>query len=623
MLLFFWMMVRENLYKKDLKCLIEYKREENGDRLRNIVKGVLSLTSFYKLDRGQYIDDKIVIDRILKRIGLDPGEIEMIILKKDAERFVQREKIYEAYNNKEYDKAEQLLRQYEQETMNEHQIHRQFVGKMHVLIMRQRNGNVNLQIAVLKDAIACTVPEFGAKPLEELCLAPEEMELFVLLASCYRKKNQLIRAKKLLKQVFDYMKGRNISQKLICMYMPYTCLELSKVYEVKEQYEDARYYAITGIKILYSNAELSYLTELQDQYIKLEKISVQNRKLSAARRKRLKQIQTEHQVIIELYEECGINPYQIYPIEKYKNCYIFNELLWRYREFCGISKKKFREDICSSQAFFRIETEGGCPVKTFPRWMEKMGLPPTYYITQLHGANTDHIRKKDRIDKYIKRNQHKKAQALFEQLDREFQERRLIEYCPENCQYFLRVHTILDRELGKISLKDAQDQLKQALYYTFPEYQTKKLEKRLLLKQEIKILNNLATGYAKQKEYKKALSIWEGIINSYKKNELYKYIEYDEYNTILVNYESVIGNNKDYKKSTQKAYEGIQYFLKQGKMKRIVRCCYSIAWNKEQEMLKDSGRIQREDSCEKKLHQAKIIARALNNVFYVKFLKEH
>lgn len=616
-------MEKEKIYIKDIKCLIEYKREENGDRLRNIVKGVFSVTSFYKLYKGQYIEDKIVIDRILKRVGLDPTEVEMIILKKDAERFVQREKIYEAYNNKEYDKAERLLCQYEMETVNEHQIHRQFVKKMQVLIMRQRNGNVNLQIAVLKDAIACTVPEFGIKPLEELCLAPEEMELFVLLASCYRKKNQLIRAKKLLEQVFNYMKGRNISQKLICMYMPYTCLELSKVYGIKEQYEDARYYAITGIKILYANAALPYLVALQDQYIKLEKISERKRKLSAARRKQLRKIQLEKEIITQLYEECKLNPYWIHSIEKYEDCYVFNELIQRYRELWNMSKGEFRGDICSNQSFFKIETEGGCPVKTFSKWMEKMGLPPTYYITQLHGANTDHIRKKARIDQYIKRNQYKKAEFLFDQLEEEFKEARLIEECPENHQYFLRVRTLLERELHGLSMQQDKDQLEQALKYTIPEYPDKCIEKRILLKQETKVLNSLITRHVKEKNYEKTLSVWSEVIKSYQKNVLYGYVRYDDYNMVLVNYISMLGSNKRYEESSKMAYESICHFLKLGTLERIARCCYNISWNREQEMIKKHQIIEKDSICENKLKQALVIANMIKDSFYIQFLKEY
>ena len=613
---------KKNLYREDLKALIEYKRGENGDRLKDIVKGVCQINILYKLEKGQYIDDKIVVDRILKRVGLDPGEVEMIILKRDAQRFIQREKIYEAYNQEQYEEAEQLIQQYEEATINEHVIHRQFIGKMRVLIIMQRKGNINLEISMLREIISCTIPEFENKPLKQLCLAPEEMELLTLLAACYRRRNQLERAKHILKQIVDYTKERKISPNLTAMYMPYVYLELSKIYERKEQYEDARYYAITGINILYCNAKLFHLVELQDQYIKLEQQAQKRQTLSYGRRKKLERVQNDRMVIVELYQECNLNPYMMYSLERYRNCYVFNELLERQRKFWRISKREFCEDVCTSQSFQKMELEGRCPIKTFFRWMKKIKFPQSYYITQLHGGNVEHIRKKARIDQYIRRNQYKKAEVLFKQLEKEFKEKKLIDYCPENKQYFLMMRIIFERELYEMSLEEHKQKLEKALLYTIPEYFNKKLETRLLLKQEVRILNNLAAGYVKEKEYEKAFSIWEKIIKSYQNDILYGYAEYGDYDLILVNYVSAIGNIENYNESTKQAYNSIKYFFKQATIERVVRCCYHIVWNREQEMLEKSGMIQKESACQRKLCQAASIAKMLNDSFYIDFLKE-
>ena len=40
---------KKNLYREDLKALIEYKRGENGDRLKDIVKGVCQINILYKI----------------------------------------------------------------------------------------------------------------------------------------------------------------------------------------------------------------------------------------------------------------------------------------------------------------------------------------------------------------------------------------------------------------------------------------------------------------------------------------------------------------------------------------------------------------------------------------------
>ena len=103
--------------------------------------------------------------------------------------------------------------------------------------------------------------------------------------------------------------------------------------------------------------------------------------------------------------------------------------------------------------------------------MKRIGWPQTYYIIQLHGGNTDHIRMYFRIEHYIRRQQYEKAEVLFNQLEEIFEEKHLKDICPENKQYFLWIHTILEREIRGMSLEENESRLKEALHLTIPEYE--------------------------------------------------------------------------------------------------------------------------------------------------------
>ena len=76
-------------------------------------KSIIPTSSIDRITRGYHAEDKIVMDRVLRRVGIDPAEIEMIIFKRDAERFAKRMEIYKTYNQKQYGKLEQLLQEYE------------------------------------------------------------------------------------------------------------------------------------------------------------------------------------------------------------------------------------------------------------------------------------------------------------------------------------------------------------------------------------------------------------------------------------------------------------------------------------------------------------------------------
>lgn len=92
---------KENIYARDLRHLIDYRREENDERLWNIAQSIIPTSSIDRITRGYHAEDKIVMDRVLRRVGIDPAEIEMIIFKRDAERFAKRMEIYKTYNQKQ------------------------------------------------------------------------------------------------------------------------------------------------------------------------------------------------------------------------------------------------------------------------------------------------------------------------------------------------------------------------------------------------------------------------------------------------------------------------------------------------------------------------------------------
>src|SRR5699024_12633311 len=62
---------KENIYARDLRHLIDYRREENDERLWNIAQSIIPTSSIDRITRGYHAEDKIVMDRVLRRVGID------------------------------------------------------------------------------------------------------------------------------------------------------------------------------------------------------------------------------------------------------------------------------------------------------------------------------------------------------------------------------------------------------------------------------------------------------------------------------------------------------------------------------------------------------------------------
>ena len=77
-------------YKDDLKVMLDYGREKNrkGEgsySFQTVIQDVITWNDFKQMTSGISPIDRIVVDRLLYRVGIAPENIEMIITEKDYE----------------------------------------------------------------------------------------------------------------------------------------------------------------------------------------------------------------------------------------------------------------------------------------------------------------------------------------------------------------------------------------------------------------------------------------------------------------------------------------------------------------------------------------------------------
>ena len=147
----------------------------------------------------------------------------------------------------------------------------------------------------------------------------------------------------------------------------------------------------------------------------------------------------------------------------------------------GISQEKFCEGVCSQVAYSKIETGTVVPKRTFPKLMERVGLPSAYAITALHGVPKNYMDQKVEINRSLRQYQYKEAKRSMQQLEEVLRRKRLVENCPRNHQFILMTNAIIEKAVGKISSEEKRNQIILALQQTIQEYQSKDLSKRMLL----------------------------------------------------------------------------------------------------------------------------------------------
>lgn len=614
------------IYDNDIKSIINYAKAKCKIGKKSytndvVMQGLGTSKDLYKIESGETPVEKFEFDRILHRLGVCADIVEILITDEDWERYCDRMQIYEYYYEENYREMENAILSYKEKTKQLSRIHKQFAEVMQAKMMFQTGKDFRQIFHVLKSALELTVVDWEEANPEERCLAPEELEIIILMARCYRKQGYHRKAMQLLEWVKDYSKTHVIQKEIRCRFMPLAYLEISKLHTPVLALE----YVKAGILLLYCSGYLFHLIPLQNEYLALLNELEKKMRLSKKYKKGRKRIREERDIILELCKEVKIDWRRLEPIQTYKNAYLLSEMLYRHRTYWGQSQSEFCEGVCSEVSYSKIEKGKTVPKRKFKELMERMGYPGINVIASLHGTTKEYMDEAVRIKHFIRCYQYKEADEAFKQLLKIFQKKRLIENCPRNKQFFVQTKAVLDYELGRISIEEERKQLEFALKQTIPEYPKTNLGKKPLLWQEAAVLNNIANTYmeCKEKDYEKAARIWEDIRKSYQESKLYKIAGFEGYDLIQTNYASCIGSSGDYARSTQLGYENIRHFLKEAEIGFLERECYGIAWNREQEMKQEYGIIKKETACQKKLRQAEVIADMIKHIFVTKFLKEH
>ena len=612
------------IYKNDIKLIIDYgrskcKKEGKPYSKEVVIQGLGTLKDLYTLESGENLVEKFVFDRILHRLGICADIVEFMITQKDWEYYCNRMQIYEDYYKNDYKKMEKDIFLYKKKTEQENIIHRQFAEVMLAKLMMRKKEKWDRILNVLKDALKLTVKDWEQSDPREFCLAPEELEIIVLMARCYRKRLYFRKAVRLLKWVEEYSKTHIIEREVRCRFMPLAYLEMSKLYPTIM----ALNYVKAGIQLLYKTGVLFYIIPLQNQYLLLlDKIEEMGKAKKSCRRSK-RRVQEEREALLELCKEVEVDWRCWEPIQRYKNAYVISEMLYRHRTYLGQSRAEFCEGVCSEVAYGKIERGLTVPRRKFKELMKRMGYPPMNAITVLHGTTKEYMNEAIKILQLVRRYQYEEANILFTKMLSTFQRKRLIESCPRNKQFFIGRKAVLDYSLGKISIQAEREQLELALKQTIPEYPNINIAEKPLLWSEAVILNNIANTYLKCENYEKAILIWEGVRSSYQKGKMYEKVELEGYDMMQANYASCIGASGNYKRSIQLCYENIKHFFRKAEMENVERFCYGIVWNREEEMKKEYGRVKIEIECQKKLRQSEIMAKIMKHRFIIKFLKEH
>ncbi len=216
------------------------------------------------------------------------------------------------------------------------------------------------------------------------------------------------------------------------------------------------------------------------------------------------------------------------------------------RKATGMTQEELSEGICEPVTISRYENGLLNPSdEKFVRLMQKMGENGNTCLFPLHCEMADLQKEMEKMMNLLERADWDEVENQKRKMEQEFQ--LSLDY-PENRQYLKRIEVVVNYKKGRISVREAIEQLKDALHETLKIREPEDLPiYRILRETEILITYNLATYYEIAGDYEKALRIGRKLDEYFKRDDMVN--DYKPRYLVFVGYSNILGLSGKYDES--------------------------------------------------------------------------
>ena len=246
------------------------------------------------------------------------------------------------------------------------------------------------------------------------------------------------------------------------------------------------------------------------------------------------------------------------------------------RKATGMTQEELSEGICEPVTISRYENGLLNPSdEKFVRLMQKMGENGNTCLFPLHCEMADLQKEMEKMMNLLERADWDEVENQKRKMEQEFQ--LSLDY-PENRQYLKRIEVIVNYKKGRISVREAIEQLKDALCETLKIREPEDLPIYSILREtEVMIVYNLATYYEIAGDYEKALRIGSKLDEYFKRDDMVN--DYKPRYLVFVGYSNILGLSGKYDESIEVCKREIKFLREKGILDYLYNFYYNIGWN--------------------------------------------
>lgn len=534
---------------------IHILRTRNNISQGRLSKGLCSIATLSRIELGERIPDKFLMDALFQRLGKSPDKFEVLLAEKDYFLYEQRKEIEKALFYKDYALAEKLLLEYQDKKECKGNLHEQFVLKVSGILDYEDRNDIDQALEKFLSALECTLPNWKYGELRGQLLSLEEIDLFLLISMSYAKKNKTYDVIVRLKELIEYIDNGYTDEEEKVKVYPKAAYLLVKFYIKRGNYLSAEDLCEKAIDILTSNGVIVGLADLLLLYVEILNKNgkdVKEKKISLQLASLLK-VYDEYDIKLLFLSDTAIIVKNIQ-----NDIYLMGELIKANRVKVKISQENLSSDICAAESLSRIESGKRAPRnKNYEAIAERLGIEKDIYNSTIEAETYDILETKRDIDRLLFGHQIENAWASYMRL-----KKLLTVKTNENKQYLSYLEGILHYQAKKIGIKTALNKMEKALGYTLKNYKDKAVYNCILSRQEAFILNQIAILTFDMGQKKQAIDILLSVSQSYENSKIDLKYHSVQYLLILQNLSMYLEEDDQLEEAIQICDKAIKLALK-------------------------------------------------------------
>ncbi len=613
--------------EQDFSVFLRRVRLESGVPGDVLVEGLINVSLLSRIENGERPLYKTMRNRLLGRLGVTPDMYENLLNNEDYITWKWHHHILYAIEQKDFQKAVQLIQDYEKQEPLDDKTKQQFCVVMCAEVLRLQGAD-NAKLASLYErAVYLTVPQVEQIYNDDV---PEKLlsvlEVNTILEYEYYKKSKEKNFVKKCKywiayveeSFFDRLSKVKIYPKIVWYYLR-EMLSVDSELDLLEL-EDALQYCEQAIELLRDTKRAYYLVELLAYKQKIltdiiEKSLKDNKLQKLETYKKLLQESIEmEQLLKNLYATYHVSEYMQDCTYLYGQRWVFaiGDVLRIRRNMLGLTQEQVCDGICSVKSLRRAEKKQvNMQQEPLEQILRRLGVSKEIQKTALVTNDKSVLYLKNELSIYRNNRETDKARVLLRQL----RDKICLEI-PENMQFVMECEASLDWMEGMITKEEFAAKEEEALRYTLKADSFYDAEEVYLTETEMSCIckkMQLVDTIEKRESIAFLLHFFEKFE---KENLLSEYIAMYEF--VMANVTNELSSMGEYQLAIALDKKVLGEVLRCRRLCIINEFLYDILWSDMQQKLTARQQVEKEKMTND-LRQCIIISHFCKRTFYERF----